>query len=109
TVLPAVPLPVMVGLLTLVMWSPAMPESDAGSNVNAVGTAGGVVSIVIDSADERTDTLPAASVALAVIWWVPALSAVVMVALQAPVAALVTTPVPMGVAPPSANKAMVVL
>ena len=56
----------MWGLLTLVIPSPAEPESSAASSEGAGGAEGGAVSIV--SVKGRLDvlTLPAASVAVAV-------------------------------------------
>src|SRR6186997_72077 len=48
-----------------------VPESEAAARSGIDGAAGAEVSIVTDSADEATLVLPAASVALAVMLWLP--------------------------------------
>ena len=67
TVLPASAVPVKVGVVTLVMLSVLdVPLSDAATRSGRVGAAGAVVSMVTDKAADAALTLPAASVALAV-------------------------------------------
>src|SRR5262245_15830740 len=97
TVLPTGALPVMVGVESLVMLSPTTPESEEGCRARPDGAPGGVVSIVIDRADDTAETLPALSKALAVIWCTPSLSAETVM-LQAPVVGL-TVPDPISVVP----------
>ena len=65
--------------------------------VKEVGTLGAVVSIVIERAEEAEDTLPAASVAVAVIEYVPSSSAEVRVMEKLPL--LSAVPVPIEVEP----------
>ena len=96
TVAPTSPLPVMVGVSSLVMLSLAVPESDAASSVSAVGAAGALVSSVTVSAPLAAETLPAMSVCFEVIDSGPAVS-VLVVTDQLPSAAAV--PVPTAVAP----------
>jgi hypothetical protein len=50
------------------------PVSDAGSRSGVDGAAGALLSIVTDSPADSTLALPAASVALAVMLWAPAVS-----------------------------------
>ena len=50
-------IPVIMGVLSFVVWAEV---------VNDDGAPGAVVSIVIDNAEEDTEVLPAASVAVAV-------------------------------------------
>ena len=59
---PATPVPVIVGVVTLVMPSPATPLSLAGARTSAVGAGGIAVSMASDSAAEGAETLPATSV-----------------------------------------------
>ena len=71
TVLPASAVPVKVGVVTLVMLSVLdTPLSDAATRSGLTGR-GAVVSMVTDKAAEAALTLPATSVALAVMLWVP--------------------------------------
>ena len=68
--LPASALPEKVGAVTLVMLSVLdIPVSDAVARSRFVGAAGAVVSMVTDNAADAALTLPAASVALAVMLW----------------------------------------
>ena len=79
TVLPASAVPVKVGVVTLVSLSVLeVPESLAAARSGADGAAGAVVSIVMLSAPDAAETLPAASVAVAVMLWVPCDSALVV-------------------------------
>ena len=66
------PVPVIVGVVTLVMPSPATPLSLEGARASAVGTLGMVVSMVTFSAAVGADTLLAASVWVAVRLCTPA-------------------------------------
>ena len=84
---PAVPVPEIVGVASLVMLSPLAPESDDGSR-RTTGAAGAVVSIVKVTLAEG-ETLPAASVAVALKVAAPAATGVVGVTLQVPLAATV--------------------
>src|SRR5947209_2712483 len=71
---------VKVGVVTLVMLSVLdVPLSLAAVRSGAEGAAGALVSMVMLKAPERAETLPAASVALAVMLWLPSARAVVMV------------------------------
>ena len=80
TVLLASAVPVNVGVLTLVRLSVLEePLSLAASRSGVDGAAGAVVSIVIVSAVDGALSLPAASVAVAVTLWVPAVRAIVVV------------------------------
>src|SRR5439155_1255560 len=80
TVLLASAVPVKVGVVTLVMLSVLeLPLSLAAVRSGAEGAAGALVSIVMLRAPEAPDTLPAASVALAVILCVPVVRAVLRV------------------------------
>ena len=69
TVLPASAVPVRVGRVTLVLLSPAVPLSLAGSS-EGVATMGAAVSITRANGAEVA-VLPAASVAVAVMECVP--------------------------------------
>ena len=93
TVAPAsTPLPVRVGVVTLVMLSVLLlPESDALARSAALGAAGAEVSMVTVSAAEAVLAFPAASVALVVKVWAPALS-VLVVMLQLPKPSAVVVP-----------------
>ena len=72
TVLPVSAVPVKVGVVTLVMLSVLdTPLSDAATRSGADGAAGATVSMVTDKAADAALTLPATSVALAVMLWVP--------------------------------------
>src|SRR3954453_4029493 len=72
TVLLASAVPVKVGVATLVRLSVLdEPESEAVARSGAEGAVGAVVSIVTDRPVEAVLVLPAASVALAVIVWLP--------------------------------------
>ena len=84
--LPASAVPCSVGVASSVMRSVAeLPVS--GVIVAAItGAAGATVSMVSDSAVEATDTLPAISVALAVMLWMPSGSELVAT-LQLPLTA----------------------
>jgi hypothetical protein len=93
---PAVPSPVMTGVVTLVMSSPGVPLSLPGAKASAVGAADAVVSMVRSSALDATETFPAASVLVAVSTLLPAASVAVVID-QVPVP--LTSPVPTSVAP----------
>ncbi len=67
-VLPGSPVPEMVGVVSLVVLSPWVPESDAGSSTAV--RAGAVVSSLAES-EPGAETLPAASVSVAVTVRVP--------------------------------------
>src|SRR5439155_5587247 len=76
TVLLASAVPVKVGVVTLVMLSVLdVPLSLAAVMSGAEGAAGALVSIVMLRAPEAPDTLPAVSVAVAVMLCVPAVRA----------------------------------
>ena len=76
TVLPASAVPVKVGVVTLVMPSELDdPVSEAALRLGVDGATGADVSIVTDVAAEATPTLPAASVAFAVMLCAPLPSA----------------------------------
>ena len=78
TVLLASAVPVNVGVLTLVRLSVLeVPLSLAASRSGVDGAAGAVVSIVMLKAPEAAETFPAASVAVAVMLWVPAVRVLV--------------------------------
>ena len=95
--LPASAVPVKVGVVTLVMLSVLdTPLSDAASRSGADGAAGAMVSMVTGKAAEAALTLPATSVALAVMLWVP-FARVDVVANQSPFT--VVMPVPTWVVP----------
>src|SRR5712672_217432 len=97
TVLFASAVPVKVGVATLVRLSvPDAPESEAVARSGVEGAVGAVLSIVTDSPVEAVLVLPAASVALAVIVWLPEAS-VEAVMLQLPLPSAV--PVPSTVVP----------
>ena len=73
TVLPASAVPVKVGVASLVTLSMLeLPLSLAAARSGVDGAAGAEASIVTVRAEEATETLPAASVAVAVIVWTPA-------------------------------------
>ena len=76
--------PCNVTVVLVVRLSPAVPVSEPGSSVS-VGVVGGVVSMTTLSAADDVLTLPARSVAVAVMLCVPAASAVAGVMLKAPV------------------------
>jgi hypothetical protein len=79
TVLPASAVPVKVGVVTLVILSVLdAPLSDASARSGTDGAVGAVVSIVTDNTVDATLTLPATSAAVAVMLWVPAASAEVV-------------------------------
>src|SRR4051794_27011371 len=87
TVLPASAVPVKVGLVALVMLSvPEEPESEANAKSGVEGAEGAAASIVTDNPPEAVPRLPAASVALAVIAWLPEDSAEVVMLQLPPVA-----------------------
>src|SRR5882672_5475832 len=72
TVLFAAAVPVKVGVVALVMLSLfEEPESEAALKSGVEGAAGAEVSMVTESAAEAVPTLPAASVAVAVMLCVP--------------------------------------
>lgn len=73
-----------------------VPVSDAVARSRFVGAAGAVVSMVTDNAADAALTLPAVSVALAVMLRVPAARAEVVVMDHCPA---VATPVPTAVVP----------
>src|SRR5207248_951358 len=82
---------------TLVRLSvPDVPESDAVNRSGADGAVGAAVSMVTDSPVEAALMLPAASVALAVIVWLPE-DSVEVAMLQLPLPSAV--PLPIWVAP----------
>ena len=67
TVLLASAVPVNVGVLSDVMLSvEELPKSEAALRSGVVGAEGAALSILIDSAEDADEILPAASVALAV-------------------------------------------
>ena len=75
TVLPASAVPVNVGVLSLVTLSVLeLPESDPLARSGAAGVAGTDASIATANAEDALETLPAASVAIAVMLWVVSLS-----------------------------------
>ena len=82
TVLPASAVPVSVGLVLFV----------AAETVVIAGAFGAVVSTVSVMADDALETLPAASVALAVIVWVACVKAVDGVKLHTPLELAVVVP-----------------
>src|SRR3954449_5506907 len=97
TVLFASAVPVKVGVATLVRLSvPDEPESEAVARSGVEGAAGAAVSMVTDRPPEAVPVLPAASVALAVIVWLPEASVDVAM-LQLPLPSAV--PLPTWVAP----------
>ena len=74
TVSPASAVPVNVGVMIFVMSSVLdTPLSDAAVRSGADGVVGVTVSIVTDKPAEAAPTLPATSVALAVMLWTPSL------------------------------------
>ena len=80
TVEPTSAVPVNTGAVEFVMLSVLEePESVACVRSGVEGAAGAVVSTVTDSPLEATLLLPAASVAVAVMLWVPEPSAVVVI------------------------------
>ena len=91
TVSPAIPVPVEVGVVTLVMSSPCTPLSLGADRTGAPGAPGNTLSMVTPSAVEAADTLPATSVWIAVRLFAPA-GSVLLVIDQVPLAA--TVPVP---------------
>ena len=92
---PAVPVPEIVGVASLVMLSPGAPESEDGLST-AVGAAGAVASIVTVRL-AAGEVFPAASVAVALRTFAPEASAVVGVTLHVPLAAtVVVSTVPPG-------------
>src|SRR5438132_1247516 len=79
TVLLASAVPVKLGVVSLVMLSVfEVPLSLAAVRSGAEGAAGAVVSIVMLKALDAVDTLPAASVAVAVMLCVPAVKILVV-------------------------------
>src|SRR4051794_3124546 len=89
--------PVKVGVATLVRLSvPDEPESEAAAKSGVEGAFGAVVSMVTERPLEAVPVLPAASVALAVIAWLPEASVDVAM-LQLPLPSAV--PLPTWVAP----------
>src|SRR5207237_279889 len=98
--------PVNVGVVLLVLPSPVAPESLAGSSTGVEGALGAIVSIVRLWPLEAPETLPAASVAVAVMDIAGPLAVnALLVMLQTPPALAV--PVPTGL--PSANNCTEVL
>ena len=96
TVLPASAVPVKVGVVTLVMPSVLDdPVSDAAVRAGVEGATGAELSIVSEVAVEATPTLPAASVAFAVMLCVPLPSAELVMLQLPPVA----TALPINVVP----------
>ena len=77
---PAVPVPEIVGVVSLVTLSPTVPESEAGSS-RATGAVGATESMLTVS-EVAGDTLPAGSVAVTVIVLAPSASGVSGVTLQ---------------------------
>ena len=73
TVVAAVVVPVMTGVVTLVFLSEAeRPESLAAARTGVAGADGAAVSMVMLVLDETGPTLPATSVALTFIGFTPA-------------------------------------
>src|SRR5207253_3018160 len=90
---------------TLVMLSAlGAPESEAVARSGLVGAAGAALSIVTDRPPEAAPVLPAASVAVAVIVWLPEAS-VEAVMLQSPVPSAL--PLPTTVVPSVSYSVMV--
>src|SRR5205085_1243572 len=97
TVLFASAVPVTVGVVALVRLSVLdVPESDPAVSSGVEGAVGAAVSIVTDRLAEAALVLPAASVALAVIVWLPE-DSVEVVMLQLPLPS--TVPLPTWVTP----------
>ena len=71
---PASPVPVRIGVVTLVRLSPRTPLSEADDSTGAGVASGLVVSIVRDSVVDTAETLPAASVEVVVIGCTPSAS-----------------------------------
>jgi len=95
TVLPAAAVPVKVGVVTLVMLSVLEePESLAAVMSGVSGAAGARVSIVMLKALDTAETLPAKSVAIAVMLWVPSPRALVVTVALPPLATALPTGVP---------------
>ena len=89
---PAVP--VKVGVVSLVMLSVERGARVARRRQSGVpGAAGAVVSMVIDRPEEAEEVLPAASVAVAVIVWLPSAIAEPGVKLQLPEPSAVVVPI----------------
>ena len=88
---PTGPLPLRMGVVTLVMWSPRTPLSLAVASTGAEGAVGAVASIVRARAPEAAETLPAASVKVAVRLFDPD-GSVLLVTDQVPLAATVAVP-----------------
>ena len=97
---PLVPVPLIVGVVSLVMRSPRVPESEALTRLG-VGAAGSTVTKVTESADEEVPTLPARSSIRAVSAVTPSASEEVRdtVTIPAVTSAAVTVAVPSTVAP----------
>ena len=93
---PAVPVPVIAGVVMRVRSSPKAPVSLAGVRVNAIGAAEAVVSMVTTSGADDTETLPAGSVSLAVSVCAPSARVVVVTDQVPPVP---TTALPTAVGP----------
>ena len=74
TVSPPVPVPVMVGVVTLVTASPLLPLSLAAASASEPGVAGVAVSISRPSGSDAAEMLPATSVCVAVRSCMPAAS-----------------------------------
>ena len=71
----APPLALIVGVVSLVLLSESdAPESDDANRSTPDGADGGVVSIVIGSADEEVEVFPAGSVNVAETFHVPSVS-----------------------------------
>jgi hypothetical protein len=69
------PLALIVGVVSFVLLSESdVPESDDANRSTPVGADGGVVSIVIGSADEEVEVLPAGSVNVDEMFHVPSVS-----------------------------------
>src|SRR5258706_158261 len=87
TVLPGSAVPSIFTCAKLVIPSPSVPLSVVLSRESPVGAAGAAVSTVTEYAVDATPVFPAASVAFAVMLWVPFASADVVI-MNAPVVAL---------------------
>ena len=92
TTSPLVPVPVIVGVVSLVVLSPFTPVSLADASVTPAGF-GVEVSMISESAADVGDTLPATSVWKDVSVWVPAASGALAVTAQAPPTATIADPI----------------
>ncbi len=68
---PVTPRPVTVGVVSLVMSSPARPELLGAAKVSSVGASGVLVSIVMPSGADAEETVPPSLIWVAVRWCTP--------------------------------------